>query len=150
MCQNVPTRMTVLIIRDEECIVLRVLDSETRHCDYMEEGQPSWLGQSSLWRSRISAVKFFAKIYFCLYESRASPLWWDLAINYPIFRLGGLAIFHINAFKRAGPSSQNRDSKSKLRTHDKVCLGQYLHVGINFYFTSFCFLICSLQNENLY
>ena len=44
MCQNVPTRMTVLIIRDEECIVLRVLDSETRHCDYMEEGQPSWLG----------------------------------------------------------------------------------------------------------
>ena len=40
---NAQTRMIVLITRDEECIVLRVLYCETRHCDYMEEGQPSWL-----------------------------------------------------------------------------------------------------------
>ena len=48
----------------------------------------------------------------------------DLAIHYPRSRLGGLDIFHINALKRAGPPK--RASKSKLPTHDKVCLGQHI------------------------
>ena len=42
----------------------------------MEEGQPS------LSRSRVS-VEFFLKIYFRLYERRASPPWLDLAIDLP-------------------------------------------------------------------
>ena len=82
----------------------------------MEEGQPS------LPRSRVS-VKFLVKIYFRLYGKRTSPPWRDLAIDYPRSRLGGLEIFHINALKRAGPP--RRASKSKLRTHDKICLGQH-------------------------
>ena len=71
-------------------------------------------------------------MYFRLYERRASPPWRDLAIDYPRSRLGGLEIFHINVLKRAGPP--RRASKSKLRTHDKVCLGQ--HFWITFHFTS--------------
>ena len=47
----------------------------------------------------------------------------NLAIDCLRSHLGGLEIFHINALKRAGPPS--RASKSKLRTHDKVCLGQH-------------------------
>ena len=82
----------------------------------MEEGQPS------LTSSRVS-VKFFVKIYFRLYERRASPPWRDLAIDYPRSRLGGLEIFRINALKRAGPP--RRASKSKLPTHDKVSLVQH-------------------------
>ena len=93
----------------------------------MEKGQPS------LPRFRVS-VKFFAKIYSRLYERRASPPWRDLAIDYQRSRLGGLEIFHINAFKRAGPP--RRASKSKLRTHDKVCLGQNFF-WITFHFTSY-------------
>ena len=74
-------------------------------------------------RSRLS-VKVFVKMYFRLYiyERRASPPWRDLAIDYQRCRLWGLEIFHINAVKRAG--SPRRASKSRLRTHDKVCLGQ--------------------------
>ena len=63
---------------------------------YVEEGQPSWQDQPSLPRFRVS-VNFFVKIYFRLYERRASPPWRDLAIDYPRSRLGGLGIFHINA-----------------------------------------------------
>ena len=48
--------------------------------------------------------------------------------------LGGLEIFRINALKRAG--RPRRASKSKLRTHDKVCLGQHFF-WITFHFTSF-------------
>ena len=59
--------------------------------------------QPSLPRSRVS-VKFFVKLYFRLYEKRASPPWRDLAIDYPRSRLGGLEIFHINALKRAWPA----------------------------------------------
>ena len=55
----------------------------------MEEGQPSWEG--SLPRSRAS-IKFFVKLYFRLYERRASPPSRDLAIDYPRSRLGGLEI----------------------------------------------------------
>ena len=83
-------------------------------------------------RSRVS-VKFYVKIYFRLYEGRASLPWWDLAIDYPRSRLGGLEIFHINALKRAGPP--RRASKSKLRAHDKGCLGSILF-WITFHFTS--------------
>ena len=43
------------------------------------------------------SVKLFVKIYFHLYERRASPPWRDLDIDYPRSRLGGLEIFHINA-----------------------------------------------------
>ena len=85
-------------------------------------------------RSRVS-VKFFVKIYFRLYERRAGPPWRDLAIDQRS-RLGGLEIFHINALKRAGLPSPRRASKSKLRTHDKVCLGQHFF-WITFHFTSF-------------
>ena len=38
----------------------------------------------------------------CLYDEGSLP-WRDLAIDYQRSRLGGLEIFHINAFKRAGP-----------------------------------------------
>ena len=44
-----------------------------------------------------------------------------------------LEIFHINALKRAGPPW--RASKSKLRIHNKGCLGQHF-VWITFHFTS--------------
>ena len=59
----------------------------------MEDGQPSFP------TSRVS-VKFFVKIYFRLYERRASPPWRDLAIDYPRSHLGGLEIFNINAHTR--------------------------------------------------
>ena len=68
--------------------------------------------------------KIFVKICLRLYERRASLPWPDLAIDHSRSRLGGLEMFHINALKRAGPP--RRASKSKLRTHDKVCLGQHL------------------------
>ena len=85
-------------------------------------------------------VKFFVKICFRLYERRASPLWRDLAIDYPRSRLGGLEIFHINALKSADPP--RRASKSKLRTHDKGCLDQ--HFLDNFSFHKLCLFMCRL------
>ena len=39
--------------------------------------------------------------------------------------------FHINALKRAGPP--RRASKSKLRTHDKVCLDQHFLDNVSFH-----------------
>ena len=50
----------------------------------------------------------------------------------------GLEIFHINALERAGRPT--RASKSKLRRHDKVCLGH--NVLDNFSFYKFCLFIC--------
>ena len=51
-----------------------------------------------VWRDPAShAVKFFVKMYFCLYERRASPSWRDLATDYTRFHLGGLYIFHLIA-----------------------------------------------------
>ena len=104
----------------------------------MEEVQPYWQGQPSLPRSRVS-VKFFVKICFCLYERRASPPWRDLAIDYPRSRLGGLEIFHINALKRA--------SKSKLRTHDRVCLDQHFLDNVSFH--KLCLFMCRIENANI-
>ena len=49
------------------------------------------------------SVKFFVKICFRLYERRAGPPLWDLAINYPRFLPGGLGILHINVFGTIGP-----------------------------------------------
>ena len=42
------------------------------------------------------------KICFRLRERKASPPKQDLAIDYPISRLGGLKIFHVNTLRRAG------------------------------------------------
>ena len=64
---------------------------------------------------------------------RASPPWRDLAIDYPRSRLGGLEIFHINALKRA--------SKSKLRTHDRVCLDQHFLDNVSFH--KLCLFMCT-------
>ena len=79
--------------------------------------------------AEIPRLKFFVKIYFRLYERRASPPWRDLAVVYPRSRLGELHIFHINALKRAGPPPRRASnlvaSTSNLRTHDKVSPGQY-------------------------
>ena len=61
------------------------------------------------------SVKFLVKIYFRLYERRDSPPWRRKAGKFPL----------INALKRAGCPPRTA-SKSKLRTHDKVCLGQHL------------------------
>ena len=102
---------------------------------YMEEGQ------SSLPRSRVS-VKFFVKIYFRLYERRASPPWRDFSIDYQRSRQGGLEIFHTNALKSAGPP-RRASCKSKLRTRDKVCLGLALLLD-NFSFYKFCLFMCRL------
>ena len=46
-----------------------------RACLY-GEGPALLIGLGSLPRSRVS-VKFFVKIYFCLYERMASPPWRD-------------------------------------------------------------------------
>ena len=81
----------------------------------MEEGQPS------LPRPSVS-VKTFVKMYFCLYERRASPPRLDLAIEILPRRAGNFP-YTVNALKRAGPP--RRTSKSKLRTDNKVCLGQH-------------------------
>ena len=48
--------------------------------------------------------------------------------------------FHINALKRAG--ALRRASKSKLRTHDKVCLGQHF-LGY-FSFHKLCLFMCRI------
>ena len=53
------------------------------------------------------SVKFFIKIYFRLYERRASPPWWDLAIDYRRSRLGRLKMFHINASPARSASKSN-------------------------------------------
>ena len=111
----------------------------------MEEGQPSSQGQPFLPRSRVS-VKFFVKIYFRLYERRAGPPWRDLAIDQRS-RLGGLEIFHINALKRAGLPSPRRASKSKLRTHDKVCLGQHFFGSLFILQVLFVYVQDSWGNE---
>ena len=84
-------------------------------------GGPALLvGLASLPRPRVS-VKFFVKIYFCLYERRASPPWRDLAVDYLGSRLGGLKIFHIIALKRAGPGLEGQASQSFVHT-TKFCL----------------------------
>ena len=63
--------------------------------------------------------QILCQIYFHLYERRASPLWRDLAIDYPRSRLGGMEIFHTNALKR--DTLRRVINKLKFRTHDKVC-----------------------------
>ena len=79
-------------------------------------------------RYRVS-VKLFVKIYFHLYERKACPPWRDLAINYPRSRpKEGWKLSILTHLRRLA-------LKSKLRTHDKVCLGQHLF-WITFHFTS--------------
>ena len=69
-------------------------------------------------------VKFFVKMYFRLYERKASLLMaGSRYIVHPRSHLDGLKIFHVNALKRA--DLPKRASKSKLRKHDEVCLGQH-------------------------
>ena len=87
-------------------------------------------GQRSLPRSRVS-VKFFVKIYFRLYEE-GQPSLAGSRYRLPEIsprRAGNFP--YIKALKRAGPP--RRASKSKLRTHDKVCL-----------FYKFCLFMCGL------
>ena len=63
-----------------QIITFPVLFCKLRGCLY--GGGPALLVKLALFaRSRVS-VKFFVKICFCLYEKRASPPWWDLAIDY--------------------------------------------------------------------
>ena len=99
----------------------------------MEEGQPSFQ------RSHVS-VKFFVKIYFRLYERRASPSWRDLAIDYPRSHLGGLDIFHINALKRAALLGRLA-SQSSVHTTKFVLASIFLE-NVSFY--KFCLFMCRL------
>ena len=89
----------------------------------MEEGQPSWQGQPSLPRSRVS-VKFFVKICFRLYARGGPAL------------LGGISLLSIDyrdlAYRKAGNFHINA-SQSCVHT-TKVVLTSIFQ--ITFHFTS--------------
>ena len=81
------------------------------------------------------SVKTFVKMYFCLYERRASPPCLDLAIEILPRRAGNFPYnYTVNTLKRAGPP--RRTSKSKLCRDNKVCLGQYFFGYITLHSTS--------------
>ena len=63
------------------CLLLICLAQRVRYTNgvFMEEDQALLVGLALFAEIARLAVKFFVKIYFRLYERRASPPWWDLA-----------------------------------------------------------------------
>ena len=101
----------------------------------MEEANP--LGRDSpLRRDPASQLNSLSKFVFVYMRRGPVPLGETSLLTSDISprRAGN---FHINALKRAGPP--RRASKSKLRTHDKACLGQHVF-WITFNFTPVLFV----------
>ena len=65
------------------------------HVAFYIQGVFIWRRASPLCRDPASQLNSVSKLYFRLYERRASPPWRDLATDYPRSRLGGLEILHI-------------------------------------------------------